>query len=297
LTHADRARSVVLSPEGPSDANGGDHLNAHASSRFLRAFRFPGVARAEPARTDPAGIIAPVDPQLLIVAGFVTLSAGVLVLLSFGPRFRVGRLLAATPTSTIAAAREAAAVGQGRYVRLSGRVDSESEFEDAAHRPLVFRRTRIQLRRGRRWQTQEESREQVPFELSSGLDAIDVDVEALDIGLVVLPRESTGRAADLPDRLPPGTRPDTPARVVIEQVSSVEHAIALGQPIRRTDGSVVLTSGTGRPLVLTTLELDDAMRVLTGGDRRRTLLAASLLGAGLLLVVAGLVIGLAGAIG
>jgi hypothetical protein len=257
----------------------------------------PGVARAEPARTDPAGIIAPVDPQLLIVAGFVTLSAGVLVLLSFGPRFRVGRLLAATPTSTIAAAREAAAVGQGRYVRLSGRVDSESEFEDAAHRPLVFRRTRIQLRRGRRWQTQEESREQVPFELSSGLDAIDVDVEALDIGLVVLPRESTGRAADLPDRLPPGTRPDTPARVVIEQVSSVEHAIALGQPIRRTDGSVVLTSGTGRPLVLTTLELDDAMRVLTGGDRRRTLLAASLLGAGLLLVVAGLVIGLAGAIG
>jgi hypothetical protein len=238
-----------------------------------------------------------VDPQVLIVAGFITLAAGVLILLSFGPRFRVGRLLAATSGSTIPAALEAAAAGAGRYVRLSGRIDSEAEFEDAAHRPLVFRRTRIQLRRRGRWQTVDEGREQIPFELSSGIDAIGVDVEALDVGLVVMPRESTGRAADLPDRVPPGTPPETPARALIEQVSSVEHATVLGRPVRRPDGRTVMTSDGGRPLVLTTLERDEAMRVLTGGDRRRTTLAAAALGAGLILVVAGLILGLVGAIG
>jgi hypothetical protein len=238
-----------------------------------------------------------VDPQVLIVAGFITLAAGVLILLSFGPRFRVGRLLAATSGSTIPAALEAAAAGAGRYVRLSGRIDSEAEFEDAAHRPLVFRRTRIQLRRRGRWHTVDEGREQIPFELSSGIDAIGVDVEALDVGLVVMPRESTGRAADLPDRVPPGTPPETPARALIEQVSSVEHATVLGRPVRRPDGRTVMTSDGGRPLVLTTLERDEAMRVLTGGDRRRTTLAAAALGAGLILVVAGLILGLVGAIG
>jgi hypothetical protein len=234
-----------------------------------------------------------VDPQLLIIGGFVTLAAGVLILLSFGPRFRVGRLLAATPRGTIESARAAAEADRPVYLRLDGRIASEAEFEDAEHRPLVLRRTRVQLRRGRGWVTVEDGRESVPFAIDVGLDSIGIDSEALDVGLVVVPREATGLAGDLPDRVPTGTSPATPVRVVIEQVSSVEHAIALGVPVRRPDGRVELTAGAGRPLILTTLETEEAMRVLTGGDRRRTFLAATLLGAGVLLVGGGLLIGLA----
>lgn len=232
-----------------------------------------------------------VDPQLLILAGFIVLAAGVLVLLSFGPRFRVGRLLAATPGVPIEAAVATAATGRAGYVRVMGRIDSDTAFEDAQRRPLVLRRTRIQTRRARRWTTVEEQTERVPFELHEGLASIAVDAPALGVGLVVVPRESVGVAGDLPDRIPAGTRPDTPVRAIIEQISAVEHAIALGVPTRRSDGSTVLTAGAGRPLVLTTLEPDEAMRVLTGGDRRRTFLAAILLGAGLLLVAGGLVVG------
>jgi hypothetical protein len=239
-----------------------------------------------------AAIIAAVDPQALIVVGFVALAAGVLVLLSFGPRFRVGRLLAATPATSVAAAIAGAKAGRRDYVRVRGRIDSDGEFEDAAHRPLVLRRTRVQVRRGGRWRTVDEGREIVPFGVTEGLDAIGVDAAALDVGLVVVPREATGRVADIADRVPPDVRADTPARVVVEQVSSVEHAIVLGVPVEAPGGTIALTAGGGRPLVLTTLEVDDAMRILTGGDRRRAWLAATLLGAGLLLVAGGLALGL-----
>jgi hypothetical protein len=230
-----------------------------------------------------------VDPQLLIVAGFVALAAGVLVLLSFGSGYRLGRLLAAAPVVPIAAAVAAAGTGRAGYVGVEGRIDSAEPFADAADRPLVFRRTRIELRRRGRWLSVEDSREAVPFTLREGLDEIAVDTDVLGPGVVVLPRESTGVAADLPDRVPAGTALDTPARAVIQQISAVEHALALGVPTLRPDGSVVLTAGTGRPLVVSTLERDEAMRVLAGGGRWRAIVVAVLLGIGVALLIVGLV--------
>lgn len=236
------------------------------------------------------------DPQALIVAGVIALAAGSLALLGFGPGYRIGRLLAATPEVPIAAAVEAAESGRAGYVRVTGRVDAERDFPDATHRPLVFRRTRIEVRRGSRWSTVEDGREAVPFSLREGLEGIAIDVDALGPGLVVLQRESVGVAGDLPDRVPAGTPPTTPARALIEQVSAVEHAIALGVPTRREDGTVVMTAGTGRPLILTTLEPDEAMRVLAGGRRWRAFAVAALLGAGVVLVVVGLALGLLGSV-
>ena len=229
------------------------------------------------------------DPQVLIVLGFIVLAAGALVLLSFGPRFRVGRLLAATPDVPIAAAVEAAGAGRAGYVRVAGRIDSETDFEDHAHRPLVLRRTRIQVGRPWGWRTVDAQTEAVPFRINEGLDSLAVDAAALGPGLVVVVRESVGRAADIADRVPAGTPPSARVRAVIEQVSAIDHAIALGVPVRDADGGTTLTAGMGRPLILTTLERDEAMRVLTGGDRRRTLLATGLLAGGLVLLVTGLV--------
>ena len=242
----------------------------------------------------PARIIAAVSPLIPLIAGFAALVAGVLVLRSYGPNYRVGRLLASTPAVSVAEARALAAEGRPRYVRVSGRLDAEDEFEDDAHRPLVFRRTRLQLRGATGWVTFDDRRERVRFDVRDGLDAIGVDDTALDMGLVVIPRESVGTAADAADRVPSGTPSETPVRLLVEQISSVEHAIVVGVPGLDQAGEPQLSAGLGRPLVLTTLERDEAMRVLAGGESRRARIAAACLATGLGLVVVSFVLALVG---
>ena len=229
------------------------------------------------------------EPLLLLLLGIVMLVGGILTLRSFGPGYRVGRLFAAAPKVSVADAIRLAGGGSPRLVQVAGRIDSDEEFEDAAHSPLVLRRSRVQLLRGERWETVEDQRELVPFSVGEGLDAIRVDGEALDVGLVVVPREAVGTAADVPDRVPAGTAPATPARIWIEQVSSVEHAIVIGVPATAPDGMPWLTAGLGRPLVLTTLEPTEAMRLLGGGSRGRAALATVLVVGGP--IVAALAIG------
>ena len=242
-----------------------------------------------------ASIIAAVSPLVPVLAGIAALVAGVLVLRTYGPRYRVGRLLASTPQVAVAEA-VALAAGPARYVRISGRIDAEDEFEDDAHRPLVFRRTRLQVRRDDRWVDFEDDRRRVPFEVRDGLDGIAVDDGALDVGLVVVPRESVGTAADVADRVPAGTASTAPVRLWVEQVSSVEHAIVIGVPGLDEAGAPRISAGLGRPLILTTLEPDEAIRVLAEGERRRPLVALVCLGGGLGLIAVGLVLAVIGAV-
>lgn len=120
--------------------------------------------------------------------------------------------------------------------------------------------------------------------MNEGLDEIAVDGDAVAEGLVVVPRESRGHATDLGERVPADIPADAEAKVVIEQVSTVEHATVLGMPARRADGRVVIGPGLGRPLVLTTLERDEAMRLLAGGATGRSRLAVACLATGALLI-------------
>lgn len=226
-------------------------------------------------------------PLIPLAAGIVVLASGFVLLRSLGPRHRVGRLLATTPAVSIAEAR-ALADGPARYIRTQGRVDSETDFEDDAHRPLVFRRTRLQLRHGSAWIDLDDRRERVPFEIREGLDSIGVDDEALDAGLVVVVRESEGTAADVIDRVPAGTDPSDTVRLWIEQVSSVEHAIVVGVPGLGPGGTPTISAGLGRPLILATMERPDAMRTLAEGDARRPIVLAATLVAGMALIAVAL---------
>lgn len=234
-------------------------------------------------------------PLLPVAAGLVALAVGAAILRSFGPRYRVGRLLSATPMVTVGEARDLAA-GPRRYVGVRGRIDAEDEFEDDAHRPLVYRRARLQLGRGSRWETVDEHIQSVEFEIHEGLDAIGVVLGDLEAGLVVVQRESVGTAADATDRVPSGTPPETPLRLRVEQISSVEHAIVMGVPTTSPDGAVRFAAGLGRPLILTTLEPGEAMRILAGGGSRRPLAAAVALASGLILLTLGLAWALLGAV-
>jgi len=119
---------------------------------------------------------------------------------------------------------------------------------------------------------------------------IAIDAGGLDEGLVVIPREAEGLAGDIAGRFATSVDPSLPVRFQIHQVSAVEHAIAVGGPTVGPDGDVRLGPASGRPLIVTTLEVDEAMRVLAGGRRQRAIVVAALLAVGLACLAAALVL-------
>ncbi len=234
------------------------------------------------------GIIGQVTSLLLLAAGLVAFAVGWLLVRRLGERARVGRILASTPVVPVDEAVRLAG-GAPRYVGVGGRLESDHEFLDEQERPLVLRRSRLELRTGSRWRTVTDNRQVVPFGLAGGLASIAVDGEALDAGLIVMIRESEGTAGEIPDRVPEGTPASVPARLRVELLSSVEHALALGVPTAGPDGQPMLRPGLGRPLILTTLEPGEAMRVLAADHRTSTRAGAVLMAGGLAAAVAGLV--------
>jgi hypothetical protein len=234
-----------------------------------------------------------VTPLHLLLAGALALLGGVAILRTFGPGYRIGRTLASTPPVSVAEAIRLAGSGTHRYVRIDGRIDADEPFEDAEHRPLVLRRTVLEAHRDGRWSAFETGVEAVAFGISEGLETIAVDAADIDAGLVVVPRRSEGIVGDLADRAPDDLPDQLPARVTVRHVSSVEHASVLGVPRRGADGVVTIGPGLGRPLILTTLEIPEAMRILAQGASVRPRLAAAALIVGGALLVAGLAWGAA----
>jgi hypothetical protein len=88
--------------------------------------------------------------------------------------------------------------------------------------------------------------------------------------------------------VPTGIPLETPARLRIEQISSVEHAIVVGVPMLGALGEPTISAGLGRPLILTTLERSEAMRLLANGDSGRPMVAVASLIGGLALFSVGL---------
>jgi hypothetical protein len=221
-------------------------------------------------------------PLALSLLGLGCLALAGLALRRIGPGYRIARLLAAAPEVTLGEALSVARHADRRYVRVRGRISSEEEFPDEHDRPLVYRRSRLEtVSPGGDWQTVQQSREAVPFGLEARSAFMVVDADALGEGLVVLPREAVGRASDLPPDLVSGVDPETASRLVVEQISAVEHAIVAGVPTLGPDGRPIISAGGGRPLVLTTLELQAAMRLLARGHRRLTIAVVTLLVAAL----------------
>jgi len=231
-------------------------------------------------------MIPDVIPLLLAVAGIAALATAAVILRSFGARYRIGRLLAVAPRVTVADARAMAEAGEQRYVRVDGRLDSEDEFEDADHRPLVLRRTVYDWRpaRGGAWRQFDAQLEVVPFVVREGLDEVAVDATAIAEGLVAVPRLRVGHAADLEAMTEAGIDPTAQARMEVTYVSTVDHAAVLGVPSRDGDGQIAIRPGLGRPMIISILEDDEAMRVLTGGAMARSRLAIGALIAGAVLL-------------
>ena len=196
--------------------------------------------------------------------------------------------------------REALLAGDGHYLAVSGNIDAVEAFEDENHRPLVYRRERVLVADGATWREIERVVRSVPFVLSDGEHSVGIDVEKLTDGLVVIERQWDGSVVELaaanreyqvPESVTlvtqlAATAPSTRARVILEQISTLDRGTAAGM---LRDGALT-AGGAGQPLVLTTLDRREALRIL--GSGQRVSLAAGFIA--LLLLIAGLLLLLAG---
>ncbi len=222
-------------------------------------------------------------------------------------RTRTGQLLAGlSPISPTEALRLAALRGDAApYLAIKGSIDAPEIFEDENHQPLVYRRERVSVTDEGGWRVIDVAVRSLPFVVSDPSSAIRISTADLADGLVVVERRWEGSVAELhaagreyqsADTAAlvaaiAASDPSRQARVALEQISSLDRATAAGQLI---DGE--LRAGAGRPLVVTTLERGEALRLL-GSERRRRLasstVALALLALGTLLLLGGIALTLA----
>ncbi len=242
----------------------------------------------------------------IALIGAALLVIGLLLSRRTDARTRAGQLLAGlSPLSPTEALKLAAMRGESApYLAIKGSIDAPEIFEDEHHRPLVFRRERVSIADESGWRVIDTAERSLPFVVSDPSNSISIATADLTDGLVVVERRWEGSVAELHAAGREYQRPETAAlvaalatsdptrgaRVGLEQISNLDRATAAGQLV---DGE--LRAGAGRPLVVTTLERADALRLLGGEARGRLVsstLALALLAIGLLLLLGGVALAL-----
>ena len=243
----------------------------------------------------------------VVVVGAALILFGLLLSRSTDARTRAGQLLAGlSPISPTDALKLAALRGDAApYLAIKGSIDAPEIFEDENHRPLVYRRERVSIADEGGWRVIDTAERSLPFVVSDPSSSISIATADLADGLVVVERRWEGSVAELHvagrEYQSPETAalvaalavsdPTRGARVGLEQISNLDRATAAGQLI---DGE--LRAGAGRPLVVTTLERAEALRLLGTEGRGRlasSTLALALLALGLLLLIGGAALALA----
>jgi len=245
------------------------------------------------------------NPIALIGAALIAL--GLLLSRRTDVRTRAGQLLAGlSPITPTEALRLAALRGESSpYLAIIGSIDAPEIFEDEHHRPLVFRRERVSIADEAGWRVIDTAERSLPFVISDPSSAIRISTADLADGLVVVERRWEGSVAELHAAgreyqsaetaalvaAIAASDPSRQARVGLEQISNLDRATAAGQLV---DGE--LRAGAGRPLVVTTLERAEALRLLGSEGRGRlasSTFALALLALGLLLLIGGIALALA----
>jgi len=245
------------------------------------------------------------NPIALIGAALIAL--GLLLSRRTDVRTRAGQLLAGlSPITPTEALRLAALRGESSpYLAIKGSIDAAEIFEDEHHRPLVYRRERVSIADEGGWRVIDTAERSLPFVISDPSSAIRISTDDLADGLVVVERRWEGSVAELHAAgreyqsaetaalvaAIAASDPSRQARVGLEQISNLDRATAAGQLV---DGE--LRAGAGRPLVVTTLERAEALRLLGAEGRGRlasSTLALALLAIGLLLLIGGIALTLA----
>ena len=243
----------------------------------------------------------------VVVVGAALILFGLLLSRRTDARTRAGQLLAGlSPISPTEALKLAALRGDAApYLAIKGSIDAPEIFEDENHRPLVYRRERVSIADEGGWRVIDTAERSLPFVVSDPSSSISIATADLADGLVVVERRWEGSVAELHAAgreyqssetaalvaAIAASDPTRGARVGLEQISNLDRATAAGQLV---DGE--LRAGAGRPLVVTTLERAEALRLLGAEGRGRlasSTLALALLALGVLLLIGGIALTLA----
>jgi hypothetical protein len=222
----------------------------------------------------------------VLIAAIVLLAGGLLALRVSGAQTGIARRLAGARewrVGDLAAADEL----PRRAVRVGGRIRCPDPIVTDRDERLVALHRDVQVQPpGGSWRSIERIRETRGFELWDHDGSLAIDPSEAAEPLVSIPHVWRGTTAALQDRshlaalarLGKADDDEWPAQSVTRTISVVERLLVLATAERGPDGGVRLRPPEGGYLV-STLELDDAMRLL-GGRRRRLLLS----GAGMILL-------------
>ncbi len=244
---------------------------------------------------------------LPVLLGAALLAGGLLAIRASGAQVRLALRLAGARQ-----VRVGDLLGAGdlpvRPVRIIGRIRCPDPIVTAEDDRLValHRDVQVALPDGR-WRTIERIRETRGFELWDHDGSLPLDPADAAEPLVVIPHVWRGSSAELED---PGHRAaisrlvgtgtggvgHAPARSVTRMLSVVERLLVLARARRTPDGGVELVPPPGG-YVIAGLDLPDAMRLLGGQRRGLMLTGAAVAALGVVALLAGILVGLAGLLG
>ena len=222
-------------------------------------------------------------PVWLAAAGLLLLATGMVLVRRSGARPTMGRQLAGARQMRVGELLDIApgAPLPGRPVRVVGRIRCADPIVTSQEDRLIafHRDVEVATARGG-WRSVEHLRETRSFELWDHDGSLPVDPAEAAEPLIVLPHVWAGSADELDESYAPALErvgqeqgPHSGARSTTRMVSVVDRLLLLAVIGRDEAGHVRLAPPPGGYL-LTSLELDDAMRVL-GGPHPRLLLAGT----------------------
>jgi hypothetical protein len=233
---------------------------------------------------------------VLVVAGIVLAVLSLLGLRAAGARPTVARRLAGPPEVKVGRLLGEDALPE-RPVRVTGRIRCRDPLEMGGGERLVAFHRDVDVLAGGAWRSIERLREARSFDLWDHDGSLPVDPSRAAEPLIVIPKVWRGSPSELEEphasavaRLVERYGPATEARAISRGINVTDRLLLLARPRRDGGGRVALEPPAGGYLV-TNLELDDAMRLL--GGRNRRLVTFGVLG--LALAIALLAIGGVGA--
>lgn len=243
-------------------------------------------------------------PLVFAASGLLLLLGGWQLIRRAGARMALGSRLAGARQVRVGDLLDPGDLPR-RPVRITGRIRCPDPIVTARDDRLValHRDVEVQLPKGS-WQVIERLRLTRGFELWDHDGSLPVDPALAAEPLVVLPHVWRGSIDELTDeshraavaRLQAQHGPLSAARSTTRMVSVVERLLVLASVVRGEDGRPGLQPPEGG-YVISTLELDDAMRLLGGTHRGSLLAGMALVLIGAVALLLGSVLAIVSAIG
>jgi hypothetical protein len=239
--------------------------------------------------------VNPATPFLvLLVLGGLAVALGAILVRSSGADTGAGRRLAGAPGIALRDLVERAERDQlpRTPVRIEGRVRCGNPLTGENGDPLALVHRDVEVQdAGGRWRPVERLRDARVIDLWERSASVQLDLTQIAEPLIAIPRVWEGAPAEIGPSLQPAVariaaEGGTPraARSTTRQVMLVDHLIVLVDTARDAAGHLRLEPPPGGYLV-STVELDVAMRLLAGPNRSRMLAGFGVVAAGAILVL------------